>query len=549
MCTNPIRLKSGILVGCGHCLQCLKAYQDQWVARMSEEAKCWKPDGIILPIVFFTLKYRNDSIPCNYLWLHDAGYSVTDDSDVPSSCRILKEWTDTTHESRAEWETRHKYNLDLWRHMCTEVLSSEGMGSFLTHLPENYSSPILGLEFHSVRKSDVQNWLKRGRIMAERKKPEIFAQKVNPRFRSTWRDSYGSVHQLPSSAVPKNVKYFITSEYGPLTKRPHLHGVMFGITYNEFKKFFAEDWERNYGSVTFSAYDPSRGGMLYVAKYCAKGGYEHPYCSRDFFYGQSGREYHSKDYEYCISDFGVNVPLVDPTFHLISKGLGAGYCFNAELTQYFGVRLEEVVSESGRINFRVSDSNPDNIVMPSLPFSECFGKSRVLKIDEVSSGFRVRKYGYPSASALSSGASLGELIGESLIPYDAVVNVAVENNLLSKKYNRAYVKSKSKICHPAWHLIGHGVSQTQTSITSISLPRYYRRWLISPLASSLRTCAAYRLHPDIDAEITRALQCERPNYEAISILESFLDTQQVIRQDTAKRLRKCAQDYLCQSKL
>lgn len=542
MCYNPVRLKSGITVGCGHCLACLKQYQDQWTARLSEEAKSWRSDGVIPPIVFFTLKYRNDSIPCKYLYATESGFrvSVVRPDDLPKDGSIIEEWTDTVRESRLAWNSRHERNLRLWNTHVDTILDSDGFDGF-------YESPsdcriLFGLEFHSVCKKDVQDWLKRGRIAAERKCPELFAGKCNPRFKSTWIDSDGIVRSLPSSAIPKNFKYFITSEYGPRTSRPHYHGVMFGITYNEFKKFFAADWEKNYGSVDFSAFDSSRGGMLYVSKYCSKGGYEHPYCARDFFYGTS--EYHSKDYESSMRDFRVNRALVEPTFHLISKGLGLSYCFNAELIHYFSVRLEEYVSPSGRVNYRVSDDARNASYAPSLPLDDCTFGSSVLKIDDLPGGFRLRKYAYPSASERAAGVKLGTLIGESFIPSDAIVSSAYEMNLLSKKYNRVYVKGKQKTFHPAWHLIGHGVTEAQTAITSITLPRYYRRWLLSPLSSALRTSAAMVLYPDLDAELTRIVQQYGPDDPRVSSLESVIASNKAHQLDTAKKLRKHTQDFL-----
>lgn len=75
--------------------------------------------------------------------------------------------------------------------------------------------------------------------------------------------------------------------------------------------------------------------MSYCAKYCSKGFYEHPLCSKDFFYPKPTKiddveirpftEYHSKHYERCLELFGMDEPIVDPTFHLVSKGLGVNW--------------------------------------------------------------------------------------------------------------------------------------------------------------------------------------------------------------------------------
>ena len=49
MCLNPVKLSSGISVGCGHCQQCLKAYQDQWIARLNSELNQWNSVGVFKP--------------------------------------------------------------------------------------------------------------------------------------------------------------------------------------------------------------------------------------------------------------------------------------------------------------------------------------------------------------------------------------------------------------------------------------------------------------------------------------------------------------------
>lgn len=161
--------------------------------------------------------------------------------------------------------------------------------------------------FNSVRKKDVQDWIKRARQRRKR-----ISQKT------------GEPEQT--------FTFYITSEYGPRTLRPHYHGVLFGVTAKETMDMMA-DWQRHHGKrIAWDDVDLSKGDMSYCAKYCSKGFYEHPLCSKDFFYHKSTKiddvelrpftEYHSKHYERCIEIFGIDAPIVDPTFHLVSKGLG-----------------------------------------------------------------------------------------------------------------------------------------------------------------------------------------------------------------------------------
>lgn len=180
----------------------------------------------------------------------------------------------------------------------------------LKYYQEN--TPIVS--FNSVRIEDVQLWLKRNRSAAKR---------------------LGKAH---------DVGYFITSEYGPRTLRPHYHGVLFGVTKDDVKAWF-KDWQEHFGKiVTFDNLDPIKGGLSYVSKYCSKGVFEHPLCCRDFFYFYRRQtdyktlvcsEFHSKRYEKCIEWFGIDAPLVDPTFHMVSKSLGKHFI------DHNGLRCEE----------------------------------------------------------------------------------------------------------------------------------------------------------------------------------------------------------------
>lgn len=161
--------------------------------------------------------------------------------------------------------------------------------------------------FNSVRKKDVQDWIKRSR----QKRKRIAKKTGEPEQKFT---------------------FFITSEYGPRTLRPHYHGVLFGVTAEETVDM-RNDWQRHHGRrISWDNVDLSKGDMSYCAKYCSKGFYEHPFCSKDFFYKKPLKagdktlkpftEYHSKHYERCIEIFNIDEPIVDPTFHLVSKGLG-----------------------------------------------------------------------------------------------------------------------------------------------------------------------------------------------------------------------------------
>lgn len=75
----------------------------------------------------------------------------------------------------------------------------------------------------TVRKSDVQLWLKRNRMRFQR-----------------------------SFDIEVDFKYFITSEYGPNTGRPHYHGIIFTEIEPSYIASMFNDWSTCYGFTNFS---------------------------------------------------------------------------------------------------------------------------------------------------------------------------------------------------------------------------------------------------------------------------------------------------------
>lgn len=101
--------------------------------------------------------------------------------------------------------------------------------------------------------------------------------------------------------------YFLTSEYGPNSYRPHYHLCIFGQNAETLKPLF-DDWNNIYGDAQFEdiriAPGKSPGAVAdYCSKYCAKGMFESPLC----------KESPSRSF------------VAPKTFHLISKGLGLCY--------------------------------------------------------------------------------------------------------------------------------------------------------------------------------------------------------------------------------
>lgn len=182
-----------------------------------------------------------------------------------------------------------------WTVRLLHHLRAKQYGVFvtLTYSDENVPykiDPLSGEVFPTVCKSHVQQFLK------------------------TCRRTF-------LSATGKKITFFLTSEYGPRTLRPHYHAVLFSVTLDEWNRYFAPYWRSRYGFTTESAISAaspkSFRSCRYVAKYCSKGMFENP----------------------RVSD-----GLVDPTFHLISKGIGKSYLtdetINYHLSKSFDSRFD-----------------------------------------------------------------------------------------------------------------------------------------------------------------------------------------------------------------
>lgn len=193
---SPYRQPGYIQVPCGKCIECKIQYQNAWMIRLIEEAKCHKY------VCMVTLTYNEASVP----------YYRFKNGDK---------------------------------------------------------------KYRSVYARHVQDWIKR------------------------FRTNYDRSHKIPLS---KKFKYFITSEYGPKTFRPHYHAIFYGLDKFAIAPLL-NDWRKRFGFVHVSwipQYDEKQliNKMRYVAKYCSKGEFECPYVEQGY---------------------------VAKTFHLVSKRLGYGY--------------------------------------------------------------------------------------------------------------------------------------------------------------------------------------------------------------------------------
>lgn len=175
-------------------------------------------------------------------------------------------------------ECKKKYQNDWFVRLSHESEDwSTGVFFTLTYSDTNVPHTVdttTGELFNSVSKEDVVLWFKR--------------------FRERYEKVYGNRF---------SGKYFITSEYGPRTLRPHYHGIIFGIRVQDFKTLALEDWEDRFGftkSRALFTQDPKARftALRYTVKYCAKGEFENPLVAQNY---------------------------VLPNFKLISKGIGLSH--------------------------------------------------------------------------------------------------------------------------------------------------------------------------------------------------------------------------------
>lgn len=382
MCTRPYRIMYGkeyINVPCGHCLECVKQYQQDTLCRLEQELKQWKrcKDGT-LPCVFFTLTYADSHVPKVYLYQDEDGPKTTTDRQAICHMRNFEriiEFNVDSNSMKNAFDT-HKQAMKSFK----DTLLLSGYNPYedttfqhsyedfeLTFANAHYDLPIDTrfedlpsallcndvFAFNSVCKADVITWIKKCRIYVERKLnisvTSPSGKRCNARY--NW---YKDNNLLPDTCLSPTFKYYITSEYGPKTLRPHYHGVIFGITKKEFEDIFVPLWYDNFGDpntkqsvcVQYDTLDETKGGMLYIAKYCSKGFFEHPLSTKDFIY-PSGKEYHSNLYEWCLRYFGVNFPLVAKTFHLISNGVGLNYIYGNDIKKQFEVKDYSFHSKCG----------------------------------------------------------------------------------------------------------------------------------------------------------------------------------------------------------
>lgn len=222
-CLRPIRLKNGNNVPCGYCTECRRRLSLSWSFRIQQEVKR------ATIAVFNTLTYDDDHLPCNSARVSYSGvfYSparkgfiwlVDKDNQNPILVR----------EDRYLQNRFGKDSCYLTHHPLTDV---------------EISFPLIH-DVPSVSRIDIVNYHKRLR------------------------------HYFDGLDI--TIKYFLCSEYGSKTHRPHYHEILLfygndtkalSFDINVIRNAIAQSWQQG----QFLAVDASNASVVnYTIKYIRK---------------------------------------------------------------------------------------------------------------------------------------------------------------------------------------------------------------------------------------------------------------------------------------
>lgn len=197
-------------------------------------------------------------------------------------------------------ECKKKYQNDWMLRINEEIKSCGYKAVFVTFTYNNEHVPRVwdketGCCYLSVCKRHPQNAIKR--------------------FRTAYKRKFGKDAPL---------RYFLTSEYGPRTCRPHYHAIFFGLTKEDLLPLLT-DWSERYGYVKAdNVTGKPQAVAKYVSKYCSKGVFECPYIKQGF---------------------------VAPTFHLMSKGIGRNFVEVDAVRRYYIWPPERKFKDGDRLHY------------------------------------------------------------------------------------------------------------------------------------------------------------------------------------------------------
>lgn len=228
-CLHPVKvfnkyLGENIYVPCRKCVNCL-------VQRGASLSHRVQVEGKLHPYnLFFTLTYDNDHLPVYY---------DSEDFLVPN------------------------------RNVCSLYRPIDIARCALPPLPQKWPDDLAPC-FGFACKSDFQKFMKRLRSRIHRR-CTLYKKILSGKHKRIHLDTFSQeqIHSFQNFIDNEKIRYFVVSEYGPQTLRPHFHGILFTDSYevSEFVRFHLYScWKMCHKARCECAY--TQGGCAsYVAEY------------------------------------------------------------------------------------------------------------------------------------------------------------------------------------------------------------------------------------------------------------------------------------------
>lgn len=217
-CSNPVSIRDVVnggfmYVSCGKCEACRSSYKSMWMQRLDAECKS------AAVTLFFTLTYYNDCVPA---------------LEYDSIDNVLRSNRTPEHDIYLDYPYTKDNELKFYDVSTFPKIQNDNVNTF---------------RIAYACKSDIQKFFKRLR-------------------RRVQYDKKALLENVPS--VSRSFRYFVTSEYGPETLRPHFHGLMFfdnvDVANSVKNCYFGEAWQFcDPKNMDISKVVSSASG--YVAKY------------------------------------------------------------------------------------------------------------------------------------------------------------------------------------------------------------------------------------------------------------------------------------------
>ncbi len=226
-------IHKSIVVPCGHCPACKQEKANRRANRIRNQFA-----GSDLDCYFITLTYNNNCVP--YISLK----SSFSETLFTHEFEIYRDYTCTHKRFKDENGKRvYKSKTEPWPDFLPidtfytkyDFSTPQGKKLISSLTPLKGKPGCVGVIYYP----DIQRYIKRVRINLE-------------------RNGYNN-----------NIKYFSCAEYGPTTKRPHYHVLIFAEAghYEEFRQIFSSSWSFSDYNLTYRNISLAINPSTYVSAY------------------------------------------------------------------------------------------------------------------------------------------------------------------------------------------------------------------------------------------------------------------------------------------